>query len=44
MREFFDLQVDPYEKNDLLKKKLTSDQTKKLNTLNSQLDALIATR
>jgi arylsulfatase A-like enzyme len=44
VREFFDLQKDPYEKNNLLKKQLTSDQTKKLNTLNSQLDALIATR
>jgi arylsulfatase B len=43
VREFFDLQKDPYEKNNLLKKQLTSDQTKKLNTLNSQLDALIAT-
>lgn len=43
-RELFDLQNDPYEKNNLLKKQLTSEQTKKLNTLNGQLDALIATR
>lgn len=44
VREFFDLQKDPYEKANLLKKKLTSDQTKKLNNLNLQLDRLIATR
>ncbi|MGE3739533.1 MAG: sulfatase-like hydrolase/transferase [Geminicoccaceae bacterium] len=43
-REFFDLKKDPYEKKNLLKKKLTNAQKKKLNKLNSELDKLIATR
>ena len=44
VREFFDLQKDPYEKNNLLNRTLTSAQKSKLNNLNTQLDRLIATR
>ena len=44
VREFFDLQKDPYEKKNLLKKTADRDADERLNTLNGQLDALIATR
>ena len=44
VRDFFDLQNDPYEKVNLLKKTLTSTQKTKINYLNGQLDALLATQ
>ena len=44
VREFFDLVKDPYEKNNLLTKKLTAAQKAKLNSLDLQLDDLLATR
>lgn len=44
MREFFDLQQDPYEKKNLLQKTLTAAQRTKLNYLDGQLDRLLATR
>ncbi len=44
VREFFDLQTDPYETKNLLKRKLTSTQRSRLNYLDRQLDALLQTR
>ena len=44
VREFFDLVKDPYEKNNLLTKKLTAAQKAKLDRLDLQLDGLLATR
>ena len=44
VREFFDLQTDPYETKNLLKNTLTSTQKKKLNYLDGELDKLLATR
>ena len=42
MREFFDLQADPYETQNLLNRSLTSVQRNRLNYLNGQLDKLLA--
>jgi len=42
--ELFDLVKDPYEKNNLLTKKLTAAQKAKLDSLDLQLDDLLATR
>jgi arylsulfatase A-like enzyme len=42
-REFYDLRADPYETKNLLGTALTTNQTNNLNTLDSRLDALIAT-
>ena len=44
VREFFDLQADPYETRNLLKRSLTSVQRNRLNYLNGQLDKLLASR
>ncbi len=44
VREFFDLQADPYETKNLLKRSLTSVQRNRLNYLNGELDKLLASR
>jgi arylsulfatase B len=44
VREFFDLAKDPYEKNNLINRKLTATQKAKLNSLDGELDRLQATR
>ena len=44
VREFFDLQADPYETKNLLKVRLTSAQKTRLTYLDGQLDALLRTR
>lgn len=44
VREFFDLQADPLEKNNLLMRSLTAAQRAKLTSLDGELDALLATR
>ena len=44
VREFFDLQADPYETKNLLKRRLTSVQRNRLNYLNGELDKLLASR
>lgn len=44
VREFFDLVKDPYEKNNLINKKLTATQKAKLDALDGELDRLQATR
>jgi hypothetical protein len=44
VREFFDLQTDPYETRYLLKKTLTSAQRSRLGYLDKELGKLIASR